>query len=169
MLTDAIKASRQKRGPVANRPRQENGLQPVARCQDRGGRSLRIVQPGHACAFRDRRHPTGVAAPVWSGGKAGCVGECVSDARCFDGACGPCQGGAVPVYNHAQMSIEIAALGTTNIQALHRVALDGHLLETPNLRESDAMQIELDVPNATIIMRKTVDARLPPMSRFAEA
>jgi antitoxin component of MazEF toxin-antitoxin module len=58
------------------------------------------------------------------------------------------------------MSIEKVSFGTMKIQKLRRVALDAHLLETLNLREGDAVQVELDVATATIVMRKAVNAQV---------
>ena len=72
----------------------------------------------------------------------------------------PCQNRPVHVYIDTSMSIEKVSFGTTKIQKLRRVALDAHLLETLNLREGDAVQVELDVATATIVMRKAVNAQV---------
>ena len=54
------------------------------------------------------------------------------------------------------MSIYKVSFGTTKIQKLRRVSLDSHLLETLQLQEGDAVQVELDVENSTIIIRKAL-------------
>ncbi len=56
------------------------------------------------------------------------------------------------------MSIHKVSFGTTKIQKLRRIALDGHLLETLSLREGDTVKVELDVASGSIVIRKADDA-----------
>ncbi len=58
------------------------------------------------------------------------------------------------VYSETMDSIRIVSFGTSTIQKLRRVALDPNLLTTLGLSEGDTVKIELDVDNATIMIRK---------------
>lgn len=59
-------------------------------------------------------------------------------------------------------SITKVSFGTSRIQKLRRLALDSNLLKTLGLEEGDSVQVELDVPTATILIRKSDDTQTRP-------
>jgi len=60
------------------------------------------------------------------------------------------------------VSITKVSFGTSRIQKLRRLALDSNLLKTLGLEEGDSVQVELDVPTATILIRKSDDTQTRP-------
>ena len=62
---------------------------------------------------------------------------------------------SVVVSTDTMKSISKVSFGTSRIQKLRRVALDGNLLKTLGLEEGDAVDVELDINTATILIRKT--------------